>query len=109
MLNEEKPIRITVSSVGRRLGILANLQYHLDKLPLTEALLTQITETVREFQIRRTYKIIDELMVDGAPIKLWEIQRKATIKSHHFKEIKEILEVYIQHKRDVLEDERTLG
>ncbi|WP_254636272.1 TnsD family Tn7-like transposition protein, partial [Lysinibacillus sp. GbtcB16] len=54
MLNEEKPIRITVSSVGRRIGILANLQYHLDKLPLTEALLTQITETVREFQIRRT-------------------------------------------------------
>ncbi|MGM9986959.1 MAG: TnsD family transposase [Bacillaceae bacterium] len=109
MLKEEKTIRITVSSVGRRLSILANLQYHLDKLPLTELLLTQITETVRAFQIRRTYKIIDELMIDDEPIKLWEIQRKAAIKSHQFKEIKAILEAYIQHKRDVLEDERTLG
>ncbi|MCH4460905.1 TnsD family transposase [Staphylococcus haemolyticus] len=109
MLKEEKPIRITVSAIGRRLSILANLQYHLDKLPLTESLLNQITETVREFQIRRTYKIIDELMIDGAPIKLWQVQRKAAIKSHQFKEIKAILEAYIQHKRDVLEDERTLG
>lgn len=109
MLKEEKPIRITVSAIGRRLSILANLQYHLAKLPLTGSLLNQITETVREFQIRRTYKIIDELMIDGAPIKLWQVQRKAAIKSHQFKEIKPILEAYIQHRRDVLEDERALG
>ena len=48
-------------------------------------------------------------MIDGAPIKLWQVQRKAGIKSQQFKEIKPILEAYIQHRRDVLEDEKSLG
>lgn len=107
LLKEEKPIRITQTIIGKRLDILANLERHLDKLPRTRQLLKQITESVQDFQLRRCYKIIDELLQNNEPILLWQVQRVAAIKSHHFHEIKPILEHYIARKRDVTNHERT--
>ena len=107
LLKEEKPIRITQSIIGKRLNILANLEHHLDKLPRTQQLLQQITESVQDFQLRRCYKIIDELLQNNEPILLWQVQRVAAIKTHHFHEIKPILEHYIARKRDVTNHERT--
>lgn len=46
LLKEEKPIRITQSIIGKCLGILSNLERHLDKLPQTKQLLQEITESV---------------------------------------------------------------
>lgn len=107
LLTEEKPIRITQSIIGNRLRIIANLERHLNKLPQTKRLLQEITESVRDFQLRRCYKIIDELLQNNEPILLWQVQRVAAIKSHHFHEIKPILERYIVMKRDVTNHERT--
>lgn len=107
LLQQEKPVRITTSILGKRLGILANLERHLDKLPQTKQLLQEITESVQQFQLRRCYKIIDELMKNNEPIILWQVQRVAAIKSHHFHEIKPRLERYIAMKRDVTNHERT--
>ncbi|EON70940.1 TnsD family Tn7-like transposition protein [Lysinibacillus sphaericus] len=107
LLQELKPIRITKSILGRRLGILANLERHLDKLPNTNKLLNDITESVQEFQLRRCYKIIDELINQNIVIVLWRIQRIAAIKSHHFHKIKPQLEHYIEMKQEVRNDART--
>lgn len=92
----EKPIRITISLLGKRLGILANLERHLEKLPITKRLLEQITESVEQFQIRRCCKIIDNLKHELSDVKLWRVQRLAGIKSKDFKTIRPILEVYLQ-------------
>ncbi|MEX3715838.1 TnsD family Tn7-like transposition protein [Cytobacillus horneckiae] len=107
LLQEHKPIRITKSILGRRLGILANLERHLDKLPKTNKLLNDITETVQDFQLRRCYKIIDELLKQNSTIDLWRIQRVAAIKSHHFHEIKPRLKRYIEMKQEVSKNGRT--
>lgn len=101
LIQEHKPIRITKSVLGRRLGILANLERHLDKLPKTNKLLHDITESVPEFQLRRCYKIIDELLKQNSTIDLWRIQGVAAIKSHHFHEIKPRLKRYIEMKQEV--------
>ncbi|WP_375199896.1 TnsD family transposase [Bacillus sp. RS11] len=101
LIQEPKPIRITKSVLGRRLGILANLERHLDKLPKTNKLLHDITESVPEFQLRRCYKIIDELLKQNSTIDLWRIQGVAAIKSHHFHEIKPQLKRYIEIKQEV--------
>ncbi len=96
----DKPVRITVSLLGKRLGILANLKRHLDKLPLTQNLLKQITESVEQFQIRRCYKIIDKMICDGeVPLNLWRIQRPAGLKSRDFQKIRPILEAYLLRER----------
>ncbi|MBQ0139028.1 MAG: TniQ family protein [Kurthia sp.] len=92
----EKPIRITTSLLGKRLGILANLERYLEQLPITKRLLEQITESVEQFQIRRCCKIIDNLKCELSDVKLWRVQRLAGIKSKDFKTIQPILEVYIQ-------------
>ncbi|MGE7114175.1 TnsD family Tn7-like transposition protein [Lysinibacillus sp. NPDC047702] len=107
LLKEKKSVRITTSIIGKRLGNLANIERHLDKLPQTSKLLQEITESVQDFQLRRCYKIIDELLENNEPILLWQVQRVAAIKSNHFHEIKPILESYIAMKRDVTKDERT--
>ncbi|WDV06735.1 TnsD family Tn7-like transposition protein [Lysinibacillus irui] len=101
LLQELKPIRITKSILGRRLGISGNLEHHLDKLPSTNELLNDITETVQDFQIRRCYKVIDALIKQNSIIDLWRIQRIAAIKSHHFHEIKPQLKHYIEMKQEV--------
>lgn len=95
----KKTIRITLSILGKRLGILANLERHLEKLPRTQRLLEQITETVEEFQIRRCYKVIDEMKEQEAIVKLWKVQRIAGIRSERFKKIRPILEMYLEKEQ----------
>ncbi|MFJ7408240.1 MULTISPECIES: TnsD family transposase [unclassified Lysinibacillus] len=103
LLELKEPIRITKSLIGRYLGILANLERHLDKLPRTERLLSVITETVQKFQLRRCYIIIDEMIIRNEPVLLWKVQRLAALKSHHFHDIKSYLENYVQQRKVVEE------
>ncbi|WP_264196172.1 TnsD family Tn7-like transposition protein [Metabacillus niabensis] len=107
LLKLEKSVRITLSLIGRQFGILANLERHLDKLPKTERLLSEITESVQQFQIRRCCIVIDRMIMKDEPVILWKVQRIAAMKSHHFYEIKPYLENYVQQKQDVKNDEQT--
>ncbi|MEX3748290.1 MULTISPECIES: TnsD family Tn7-like transposition protein [Lysinibacillus] len=107
LLQEEKPVRITILRIGKRLGILANLERHLDKLPKTKQFLNEITETTQEFQLRRCYIVIDALIQNNEPVIMWQVQRIAAIKIHHFHEIKPQLKRYIEMKQEVGNDERT--
>ena len=107
LLELEKPVRITLSLIGRRLGILANLERYLDKLPKTERLLSEITESVQQFQIRRCCIVIDQMVMKDEPVALWKVQRIAAVKSHYFHEIKSYLANYVHQKQDVKNDEQT--
>lgn len=106
LLTVEKPIRITKSLIGKRLGITANIEGYSAKLPRTTTLLNEITETVKVFQIRRCCKVIDQMLEENEVIKLWKVQRIAAVKSHHFHEIKDELSKYIQISQDVKRDEQ---
>lgn len=103
----EKPVRITKSLIGKRLGISSKLEKYLHKLPKTKKLLNKVTESVPEFQIRRCCKIIDRMLQETEPVVLWKVQRMGAVKSYHFHEIKPHLEAYIHMKREVDKDERT--
>ncbi|URZ04698.1 TnsD family Tn7-like transposition protein [Clostridium felsineum] len=95
MLNQVKPIRITKSSLGREIGILAALEKNIDKLPKTKEYLRQVTETVEEFQLRRCIQIIDNKIKEDENIKLWQLQRKAGIRTKAFNKLKKTLINYI--------------
>jgi hypothetical protein len=109
LITLDKPIRITTSLIGKRLGILSNLEKHLDKLPKTAKYISAITETTQEFQIRRCCKIIDRLLKNEEPVLMWKVQRLGGIKSHHFHEIKPLLEEYLRKRQDVDNYEQTTG
>lgn len=107
LLEQDKIVRITISVFGKQLGILANLERHLDKLPTTKKLLEEITESVEQFQIRRCCKIIDLMLLENDSVQLWKVQRLAAVKSHHFHKIVHILEIYLEGKKDVKHDKQT--
>jgi hypothetical protein len=45
-------------------------------------------ETVNDFQIKRCYKIIDQMLLENEPILLGKVQGVGAVKSHHFHKIK---------------------
>ncbi|WP_349293965.1 TnsD family Tn7-like transposition protein [Bacillus amyloliquefaciens] len=109
LIELDKPVRITISIIGKRLGILSNLEKHLDKLPQTKKLLSETTESTQQFQIRRCCKIIDRILQRQEPVVLWKVQRIGAVKSHHFHEIKPYLEEYLRTKQEVKSYEQTTG
>lgn len=104
LLKQDKMVRITVSVIGKQLGILANLERHLNKMPNTKELLEEISESLEQFQIRRCCKVIDHMLSEDKSILLWKVQRIASVKTHHFYRIKPQLESYIKYKQDVSND-----
>lgn len=98
LVQSKKPIRITKTIIGKRLGILADLERNLDKLPRTDKLLQSVVESVQGFRIRRCYKIIDKMFEQNESVLLWQVQRAGGLRYSSFIEIKGELERYIQKK-----------
>ena len=96
LLNEDKPIRITISRIGATVGLKALLEKHLRKLPQTRAYLESVTETVEDFQIRRIDWAIAELDRQGEEIKEWKILRLAGLRECLSERVREYLEQQIK-------------
>lgn len=76
----EKPVRLTVSLLGRRIGKLVYLERKIDKLPKTKGYIGKITETVEQFQRRRVGTICKQLTDVDEPLVEWKITRMAGLK-----------------------------
>lgn len=88
--------RITKGLLAKSLGILTNIEKRLDKLPETEEYLNEVCESVKEFQIRRCKKVIDDFIKEETHIRLWEVQKIAAIRTETFNELKEEVINYIE-------------
>lgn len=97
---ENVDIRITISSLGKALGVLSVLEKRIDKLPITKEYLNKILESVEEFQLRRCKKIIDNKIESRDQIRLWEIQRLAGLRSESFKRLEEEILKYISQRNN---------
>lgn len=96
-----KPTRITVSSVGSRLGIRPLLEKHLDKLPKTKRYLGEHTESIKDFQIRRIQWAVQELQEEGQDLSLWRLYRKAGIRENFQNEIREEVVKLVVEENDL--------
>jgi hypothetical protein len=77
--SQSKPIRITISYVGRSIGQLALIQKHANKLPRTSKLLSKVVETRADFAIRKIQWAVDILQKEGLKPVRWRIIRTAGI------------------------------
>jgi Tn7-like transposition protein D/TniQ len=75
----ERPVQITVSAIGREIGRLALLQQHLDKLPKTASVLSELVETREAFAARRVMWVAQVCYRDQLLLKRWELVRKAGV------------------------------
>ena len=91
LLNEDKPVRITVGKIGVDLCSKALLEKHLGKLPQTKIYLESVTERVEDFQIRRIKWAIAQLNRQGEEVKEWKILRLAGLGNNCTDEVKIVI------------------
>lgn len=75
-----KPRRITVSCIGAMIGQRPLLEKHLDKMPMTKELLSEVTETPEQFRLRRIKWAILQLLEGGESLAEWKVFKKAGIR-----------------------------
>jgi hypothetical protein len=91
LLNREKPIRISKTSLGRESCKLSLLEKCLDRLPHCGKFIAKVSETKQQFQLRRCQIIIRKMQKEGLPLLDWKIQRQAGLKKEDYELIKEQL------------------
>jgi hypothetical protein len=71
------PTRITINSIGRKIGQLHYLQKKLNKLPKTKELLETVVDSLEDFQIRWIKFVAEGFRVKGEEVLRWKIIREA--------------------------------
>lgn len=94
--NSVKPVRITLSKIGRIIKQLPLLERKLKKLPHTEKFILSVTETVEEFQERRIQWAVEQL--EKEDLSPWKIRRKAGLKDSFYEKWNGKIENYIDIK-----------
>jgi Tn7-like transposition protein D/TniQ len=80
MLLARKPQRLTISGIGKAIGLLALLEQHLDLMPMTGDYLGKVTESIEDFQIRRIRWAIGVLDRRREPVVSWRVMRLAGLR-----------------------------
>jgi hypothetical protein len=75
-----RPVQITVAAIARDIGQLANIQKHLDKLPLTAQVLAEVVETREEFAVRRVEYAAECFRQENVYPKEWQLVRRAGLR-----------------------------
>ncbi|MWC27176.1 TnsD family Tn7-like transposition protein [Paenibacillus sp. MMS18-CY102] len=75
-----KPIRLTLSYIGKQMQQLALLQQHLDKLPDTAKVIGEYSESIDDFQVRRVKYVVNQMYEERETVLRWKIIRAAGLK-----------------------------
>jgi hypothetical protein len=75
-----RPNQVTIAAIARGLGQLALIQKHLDKLPLTAKVLTDVVETRESFALRRINWVVHCYRQEGSYPQRWQLIRRAGLR-----------------------------
>lgn len=75
-----RPKRISLAAFGRQLGVLAWVQKHPTRLPLTMALLASAAESREEFAVRKIAWAASTLRSEGCALKEWRLIRRSGLR-----------------------------
>lgn len=89
--SKDKPERITISRISKRLGIAALIEKHLNRLPITKEYLMAVVEDIEAYQIRRVKWAAEQLNSTGKELKEWRLYRLAALKSTCSDKVKEVI------------------
>ncbi len=84
---DSKPIRITISAIGKRINKQTLLNIYLDKLPLTKEYLERNIEGQEDFHRRKIKWAIKKLLLENKEPVAWRIIKTAGIKNYKTSEI----------------------
>ena len=92
---QEKPVKITVNSIGKEINQRSLLEKKADKLPLTIAYIESVKESVTDFQKRRINWSVKQLKADD--LEFWKIVRKAGIRENFYPDLVEEIMTHLNH------------
>ncbi len=104
MLKVDKPQRLTVSGIGKAIGLLALLEQHLDLMPMTRDYLATVMESIEDFQIRRIRWAMEELDRRREPMVAWRVMRLAGLGGNISDRVQRVLEEGVQVSLSLVED-----
>lgn len=84
--SNSKPVRITITLIGKRIGKLSWLEKYQYKLPVTMSILTTYIESVSQFQIRRVRWAAERLSGEW-PIKRWKLEKLSGLRPDYSQEV----------------------
>lgn len=77
---EGRPNQVTIAAIARELGQLALIQKHLDKLPLTAKVLTDVVKTLESFALRRIDWAVRCYTEESVCPQKWQLIRRAGLR-----------------------------
>jgi hypothetical protein len=94
-----RPVKLTMSSIGRVMGEYVTIQPQLKRLPRTKKALKSVVDSVEDYQIRKLRWAAKYLTNSGEPIKGYRIKQIAAISSNELNPnaayvLDEIIEMY---------------
>lgn len=89
---ETPPVRVTIAELERRANRRGWLLKRRGRLPRSMAFLRTAVESVENFQLRRIHWAVAELERSGAPVKGWQVMRKAGLHSSSLERISAALD-----------------
>lgn len=92
----ERPIRVTLSLIGRELHAASLFDHYLDKLPLTRKAIAYVVESPQQFHRRRLIWARDQLRSKGVPVIRWRLLRQAGIRSPPSAEVQQFIKELCQ-------------
>ena len=92
LAESNKLIRVTKNEIGRRLGMLSNLDKYIDKMPQTKKVLNENVESLEQFQIRRIKYVASRLRENKTFIKEWELIRAAGLRKEYAEKYRGLIE-----------------
>jgi hypothetical protein len=87
----EKPIKKTVTSIGRKINELSLLQKKADKLPKTMDYIDKVSEEIVSFQKRRVECTLEKLRKENEPILEWKVYKQAGLRPTVSNEVKRLI------------------
>lgn len=93
--SKDRPERITISRISKKIGLSAIIEQHLDKLAETKAYLMTVVEDIETYQIRRVKWVAENLYSQGEELKEWRIFRVAALRSTCSDKVKKAIQEQI--------------
>lgn len=99
--NVEKPSKITITSIGRKLNELSLLQKKGGKLPKTMDYIEKVSEDTVTFQKRRVEFTLQKLSKENEPILEWKVYKKAGLGPTVSNKVKRLITLRIREYETV--------
>jgi len=98
---EGRPKKITVTLIGKKIGMTQFLLNNIDRLPKSKEFIQYVIDTDKSYQIKKVKWAIQELIKAGEGVMWWRIYDKAGLNEKEICEFKDFLRdvAYKEFKR----------